>query len=85
MALAPSRLSRRSLLRPLCAYVQERYGWGCDGLVAALDAEIPGSRVVRLADMDHAEAALTGVPGFANYFPGDLTETMVALALDAPR
>jgi hypothetical protein len=83
VALATSRLSRRSLMRPLCSYVQERYGWGCDGLVTALDAEVPGSRVVRLADMDHAEAALTGLPGFANYFPGSLTETMVALALDS--
>ncbi|WP_143178072.1 alpha/beta hydrolase [Cystobacter ferrugineus] len=83
VALATSRLSRRSLMRPLCSYVQERYGWGCDGLVTALDAEVPGSRVVRLADMDHAEAALTGLPGFANYFPGSLTETLVALALDS--
>ncbi len=84
VSLATSRLSRRSLMRPLCAYVQERYGWACDGLVNAVDAEVPGSRVVRLDDMDHAEAALTGLPGFSNYFPSDLTETMVALALDAP-
>ena len=84
VALATSRLSRRSLMRPLCAYVHERYGWACDGLVNALDAEVPGSRVVRLDDMDHAEAALTGLPGFANYFPGDLTETLVSLALETP-
>jgi triacylglycerol lipase len=83
VSLATSRLSRRSLMRPLCHYVQERYGCGCDGLVAALDAEVPGSRVVRLADMDHAEAAMTGLPGFSNYFPGSLTETLVALALDS--
>jgi triacylglycerol lipase len=82
VSLATSRLSRRSLMRPLCAYVHDRYGWANDGLVVAADAEIPGSRVVRLDDMDHAEAALTGLPGFANYFPGDLTETLVALALD---
>ncbi|MFY0525548.1 lipase [Archangium gephyra] len=82
VSLATSRLSRRSLMRPLCAYVQERYGWACDGLVNAVDAEVPGSRVVRLDDMDHAEAALTGLPGFSNYFPSDLTETMVALALE---
>ncbi|WNG44506.1 lipase [Archangium minus] len=84
VALATSRLSRRSLMRPLCAYVHERYGWACDGMVNAVDAEVPGSRVVRLDDMDHAEAALTGVPGFSNYYPSDVTETMVALALDAP-
>jgi hypothetical protein len=82
VALATSRLSRRSLMRPLCAYVQERYGWACDGLVNAVDAEVPGSRVVRLDDMDHAEAALMGLPGFSNYYPSDVTETMVALALD---
>jgi hypothetical protein len=74
VSLATSRLSRRSLMRPLCAYVQERYGWACDGLVNAVDAEVPGSRVVRL----------DGLPGFSNYFPSDLTETMVTLALDAP-
>ncbi|AKJ00800.1 PGAP1-like protein [Archangium gephyra] len=84
VSLATSRLSRRSLMRPLCAYVHERYGWACDGLVNAVDAEVPGSRVVRLEDMDHAEAALTGLPGFSNYYPGDLTETMVALALETP-
>jgi hypothetical protein len=85
VALATSRLSRRSVLRPLCAYVQERYGWACDGLVNAVDAEVPGSRVVRLDDMDHAEGALTGLPGFSNYYPSDITETMVALALGTPR
>ncbi|HSP80129.1 MAG TPA: lipase [Myxococcaceae bacterium] len=82
VALATSRLSRRSLMRPLCAYVHERYGWACDGLVNAVDAEVPGSRVVRLDDMDHAEGALTGLPGFANYYPAHITETMVALALE---
>ena len=82
VSLATSRMSRRSLMRPLCAYVQERYGWACDGLVNAVDAEVPGSRVVRLGDMDHAEAALTGLPGFSNYFPSDITETMVSLALE---
>ncbi|HZH13049.1 MAG TPA: hypothetical protein VE057_01665 [Archangium sp.] len=69
-------------MRPLCAYVQERYGWACDGLVNAVDAEVPGSRVVRLDDMDHAEAALTDLPGFSNYFAGHITEAMVALALE---
>jgi len=82
VALATSRLSRRSVLRLLCNYVRERYGWACDGLVNAVDAEVPGSRVVRLDDMDHAEGALTGFPGFSNYYPSDITETLVALALE---
>ncbi len=85
VSLATSRLSRRSIMRPLCTYVKERYGWACDGLVNAVDAEVPGSRVVRLDDMDHAEGALTGLPGFSNYYPGDITEAMVALALDTGR
>jgi hypothetical protein len=34
--------------------------------------------------MDHAEAALTGLSGFSNDYPGDITETMVALALESP-
>lgn len=57
------------------------------GLPEAVRAPGPGStgsRVVRLDDMDHAEAALTGLPGFSNYFPSDLTETMAALAIETP-
>ncbi|HZI08646.1 MAG TPA: hypothetical protein VEZ71_31810 [Archangium sp.] len=34
--------------------------------------------------LDHAEAALTGLPGFSNYFPSDITEAMVALAIETP-
>ena len=43
----------------------------------------PGSRLVRLDDMDHAEAALVGLPGFSNYHPGNITEALVALALES--
>ena len=52
--------------------------------MCAVDAEVPGSRVVRLDDMDHAECSLLGVPGLANYHPGDVTEALVALALETP-
>ncbi|MFL5349277.1 MAG: lipase [Hyalangium sp.] len=83
VALATSRYSMRSLLWPVARYIFERYQLPSDGLVAQVDAEIPGSRVVRLDDMDHAEAALTGLPGFANYNPGDITEAAVALALES--
>lgn len=83
VSLATSRDSRRSLLWPLARYMADRYGLPSDGLVARVDAEIPGSRLVRLDDMDHAEAALVGWPGFANYHPGDLTEALVALALES--
>ncbi|HYI00225.1 lipase [Hyalangium sp.] len=83
VALASSRYSRRSLLWPVAHYMFERYGLPNDGLVAQVDAEIPGSRVVRLDDMDHAEAALVGLPGFANHRPGKMTEALVALALES--
>jgi triacylglycerol lipase len=82
VALATSRYSRRSVLWPVARYMYERYGLPSDGLVAMADAEVPGSRLVRLTDMDHAEAALVGLPGFANHHPGDITETLVALALE---
>ena len=83
VALATWRYSRRSMLWPVAHYLRERYGLNSDGLVAAVDAEVPGSRVVRLEDMDHAEAALVGLPGFSNHHPGDITEAAVALALES--
>ncbi len=83
VALASSRYSRRSMLWPVAHYMLQRYGLPNDGLVAQVDAEIPGSRLVRLDDVDHAEAALVGIPGFANHNPGNLTEAMVALALES--
>jgi triacylglycerol lipase len=82
VALATSRYSRRSVLWPVARYLYERYGLPSDGLVAMADAEVPGSRLVRLTDMDHAEGALVGLPGFANHHPGDITEALVALALE---
>ncbi|WP_224242297.1 GPI inositol-deacylase [Hyalangium gracile] len=83
VSLATSRSSRRSMLWPVARYMSERYGLATDGLVAQVDAEVPGSRVVRLSDMDHAEPTLVGLPGFANYHPGDVTEAVVALALES--
>ncbi|MDY7226744.1 lipase [Hyalangium rubrum] len=83
VSLATWRDSKRSMLWPVARYMRERYGLANDGLVAAVDAEIPGSRVVRLDDMDHAEAAMAGLPGLANYRPGDITEAAVALALES--
>ncbi len=83
VAVASSRYSRRSMLWALARYMHERYGLPSDGLVAQVDAEVPGSRLVRMDDLDHAEAALMGLPGFANHTPGNLTEALVALALES--
>ncbi|MCE9669284.1 lipase [Myxococcus stipitatus] len=82
VSLATWRLSRLSTLYPLQRYLRERYQYASDGMVTALDAEVPGARVVRLDDMDHAEPALRAFPGLSRYHPGDVTEALVALALE---
>ncbi len=82
VSLATSRLSRLSTLYPLQRYLHDRYGYASDGMVTAVDAEVPGASVVRLDDMDHADAALRSLPGLGRYHPGDITEAMVALALE---
>ncbi|MCP3104608.1 lipase [Myxococcus sp. K15C18031901] len=83
VSLATSRLSRLSTMYPLQRYLHERYRYASDGMVTAVDAEVPGARVVRLDDMDHAQAALRALPGLSRYHPGDVTEVMVALALES--
>ena len=77
--------STRSPLSPFAvsaAWIRRRYGEENDGLVIARDAVIPGSRVVRLGDVDHAAPVFGGLPGLAAVRPGPLTEALVALALD---
>jgi len=61
--------------------VRDQYGVESDGLVVPVDAVLPGSRVIRLDDMDHAEAVLAGVPGFINYRAAEVTKVLVAMAL----
>lgn len=81
VSLATSRDSRRSLVDATGAYLRQRYGVQSDGLVAAEDAAIPGSRVVKLANMDHAEGVMEGLPGFSEHRPSAITTALVALAL----
>ena len=83
VSLATSRLSRLSGLYPLQRYLRDRYNYVSDGMVTPLDAEVPGAGMVRLDDMDHADCALRSLPGLGRYHPGDITEALVALALDA--
>ena len=74
--------SRRDLGSPLFAaeeYQWARYGLPSDGLVPQIDAEIPGSQVVKLDDMDHGDAALD-MP-CDHYDVGAMTEALVTLAL----
>jgi hypothetical protein len=75
----------RSPLSPFAAaaaWMRRRYGAPSDGLVLADEAVLPGSRVVRLDDADHATPVFAGLPGFASYRPGPFTEALVALALE---
>ncbi len=79
--------STRSPLSPFAvsaAWIRRHYGEANDGLVLARDAVIPGSRVVRLDDLDHAAPVFSGLPGLAPVRPGPLTEALVALALERP-
>jgi triacylglycerol lipase len=81
LSLATSRVDWRSLVSTTGYYVRNRYGVESDGLVVPVDAVIPGSRVVYLDDMDHAEVVLAGVPGFINYRASEVTQVLVAMAL----
>jgi hypothetical protein len=81
VSLATSRDSRKSLVDATGAYLRERYGVKSDGLVAPDDAEIPGSRVVKLTNMDHAESVMEGLPGFPEHRPTAVTQALIALAL----
>lgn len=82
VSLATSRSSVKSILKSTEDYMLQRYQLKSDGLVVDKDAEIPGSKVVRLTDMDHAESVMEGVPGFPNYHPGNVTMALVTMALE---
>lgn len=82
ISLATSRSSVKSILKTTEDYMINRYNLKSDGLVVDKDAEIPGSQVVRLSDMDHAESVMEGVPGFPNYHPGNVTVALVTMALE---
>ncbi len=81
LCLASSRSDWRSIFAAPAGYLRERYHQDSDGMVVPDDAVIPGARWVELDDMDHGESVLTGVRGFNNYEPGDVTQVLVALAL----
>ena len=62
-------------------YVRDPYNLESDGLVVPADAVLPGSKAIYLDDMDHAEAVLSGMPGFINYHANEITQVLMALAL----
>jgi hypothetical protein len=69
----PLELTRR--------YLQRRYGAASDGFVAAVDGAIPGSRLVRLEQMDHAGLALRWF-GSSAWDAGAATQALLAMAAD---
>jgi hypothetical protein len=83
LSLATSRKATDgSLVAATAGYMVNRYKLPSDGLVPQVDAEIPGSRVVLLNDMDHAEGVMKGPT--SHYDPGALTLSLVSLALQQP-
>lgn len=82
LCLASSRSDWRSIFLLTARYLRERYDEPSDGMVVPADAVIPGARWVELDDMDHAESVLRGLPGLDNYDPGEITQALVAMALE---
>jgi len=81
LSLATSRVDWRSSVFLTGRYVRDRYNVESDGLVVPADAVLPGSKAIYLDDMDHAEAVLSGMPGFINYHANEITQVLMALAL----
>lgn len=84
VCMASTRLSPLSSLFGTAEYMKARYGLDTDGLVSPKDAFIPGSQTVTLHGLDHADAVVDPLNPFLPYKPGDLTLSMLALALQAP-
>jgi len=82
VSLATSSNAPLSLTAAAAGYVKHRYGEDCDGLVPVKDAIIPGSRLVKLDDLDHSGPAMRGPAGLCKYRPADITEALIALALE---
>lgn len=80
VSLATSRLSPGSALFHTEEYMFIKYKLPSDGLVPAIDQEIPGSRVVRLDNLDHANSTFDSSLG-CEYDPGNITQALLAIAL----
>src|SRR5204862_395506 len=85
VSLATTTSSALAPTAAAAAYMKLRYSAASDGLVAQADGQIPGSNVVKLDGLDHACAAILGIPGIATkYRAGPLTQSLVTLALTTP-
>ncbi len=84
VSLATSSTSQASLLVGPNDYTRLRYGEKTDGLVSPRDAFVPGANVVRLSDLDHLNSVMPNFPQLSHWEPGDLTVSLVAMALKYP-
>ncbi len=85
VSLASSEESLKSVFVTTNRYMSDRYGWASDGLVPTQDQLIPGSDVVMVKGLDHAEAGIDGPGPLANHKASDLTEALIAVALQTAR
>lgn len=84
VSLATTDTSQLSLVAAPSNYVRLRYGEKTDGLVNDRDAMIPGSNVVRLDNLDHIDSVMPNLKQLSAWEPGDLTVSLVAMALKHP-
>ena len=84
VSLATEEKSHLSLLDAPNNYVRLRYGEGTDGLVSPKDAFVPGANVITLDDLDHVESTMPTLKQLSKWEPGDLTVSLVAMALKHP-
>jgi pimeloyl-ACP methyl ester carboxylesterase len=84
VCMASSKLSPLSPFFSTAEYMKARYGLDTDGMVSAKDAFIPGAQTVTLSGLDHGDSTIQPINPFLHYKPGDLTMSLVSLALKAP-
>lgn len=83
VSMATSESSLTSVFATTTNYMANRYGWASDGMVPTQDQIIPGSDVVHVQGVDHAEAGLDGPGPLVSHKASDLTEALIAVALQA--
>ncbi len=85
VSLATSRAPAfGQVLQASSTYLEKQYGLASDGLVVPDDGIVPGSRMVRLDDMSHAESVLRDRIKGGNYRPGPVAEAGIELLLTPP-
>lgn len=81
ISLASSEEGMASVFHTTNSYMADRYGWASDGVVPTQDQIVPGSDVVLVKGLDHAEAGINGPGPLVNHKASDLAEALIAMAL----